>query len=148
MLVPVRSWEGVSSAELQRRVRLRPRGPAELFTGAQWQAAMERQPEPRRDYQKQVFERRFPEGKGVIPLDEKLLTRVSFVGMSLSEVRELLGPSRTDTDQPFGELIYGMWPMVEACEQPALILRFEPDRELERRVVSEVIKRRIVICVT
>lgn len=139
---------GVSSAELQRRARLRPHSRSDLFSAQQWEAAEAREPHPGLEGMHPIFDRYFPNGSGIIPLDEKLLTRVTFVGMRVREVRELLGPSRNETNQPFGGLQYGMWPMVRDCAQPLLNLRFEPDMNLEPRIVAEVIERRLVLCKT
>ena len=147
LLIPRQDLTGVSSAELQRRARLRPRSRADLFSAQQWEAAAAREPYPGLEHTTPIFDRYFPKGTGIIPLDEKLLARVTFVGMSVREVRELLGPSRSETNQPFGTLHFGMWPMKRDCAQPALILKFEPDRDLERRIVAEGIGRGVALCV-
>jgi len=146
LLIPRQDLTGVSSAELQRRARLRPRSRADLFSAQQWEAAQARELGPGREHMKPILDRYFPNGTGIIPLDEKLLTRVTFIGMSVREVRELLSPSRYETNQPFGALHYGMWP-TKHCAQSALILEFEPDRDLERRIVAEGIGRGVVLCV-
>lgn len=127
-----------SSRELARQLKTAPRRAADLFPAAKWREAVrlanagwsELDPRTREHLRK-------PQGRP-IPHDLDLLRRASFIGMTVAEVRDVLGAPHYDSGQPFGPLTWYMPPPSgHPCVSHSLYFVLEPDDDFVRHVSEE-----------
>ena len=81
-----------------------------------------------------------------LPLDLDLLERVSFVGLPVADLDEVLRtvPPPYMPDQPWGSASWKMWPFPDRCHIASLRLEWEPDDDFVARVVREIVNVRSV----